>query len=47
MVIRGLMAPPRVGWRIKVKATRLRLSEKVGKILDFYFLSGHCLADTL
>lgn len=33
-------------WRIEVEVAIL-LSGKVGKTLDFYFLLGHCLADTL
>jgi hypothetical protein len=46
MLIRRAPCHPICGWLIEVEVARLQ-SEKGGKILDFYFLLRHCLADTL
>ena len=46
MVIRRAPCQPICGWPIEVEVARLQ-SDKGGKILDFYFLLRHCLADTL
>ena len=37
---------PICGWPSEVEVARLQ-SDKRGKILDFYLLLRHCLADTL
>ena len=46
MVIKRVPCQPICGWPMEVEVARLQ-SDKGGKILDFYLLLRHCLADTL